>query len=201
MDKLTTSSCTGSQWGARFFLIAGCFMFINVALLWIRMFTNYQLSILWPAIPAVTAFSFSVLGLFKLYPLARVETPLTAKSGLGFVFLAGISLSVVIVWIFALSVFGDGIPQPGPQGLLISIVLFMLAMVLAFVSNAVAFLKHKVRKIGYLLTAPVAMWALMLVVGVLQGMERGLSLDYYTNVVHAIAFLGLGYALRPTKKH
>lgn len=199
MDDLNTNYSISSQWGSRFFIIAGCLMLINVALLWIRMLTNYQLSILWPAIPAVTAFSFSVLGLLKLYPLARLETPLTAKGGLGFVFLAGISLSVVIVWIFALSVFGDGIPQPGPQGLLISIVLFMLAMVLAFVSNATAFLQHNVRKIGYLLTAPVAMWVLMLVVGVLHGMEKGLSLDYYTNVVHSIAFLGLGYSLKPRK--
>ena len=36
----------------------------------------------------------------------------------------------------------------------------------------------------------------MLVVGAINGMERGQSLDYYTNAVIAAAFLALGLSLK-----
>ncbi|MBQ4851801.1 hypothetical protein [Pseudoalteromonas sp. MMG012] len=75
--------------------------------------------------------------------------------------------------------------------------LFMVAVVLAFLCYAIAFLRCEAqRKIGYLLSVPVTMWALMLVVGSIKGMEAGLSLDYYTNAVISVTFLALGFSLR-----
>lgn len=155
-----------SRWDSRLFITAGSFMLINTVFLWIRLYSNYQLSILWAAIPAIIGLATGVVGLFKLYAQASANAPLLAKIGAGFALLACASLSLAAIWIFAVSVFGEGVPEPVPQELLVLIAIFMMAMVLAFFSNAIAFLLHSAqRKVGYLLTVPVAMWATMLVVG------------------------------------
>ncbi|WP_019026814.1 hypothetical protein [Colwellia piezophila] len=197
MKNLTMSFSNYSRWDSRLFIIAGCFMLINTAILWIRYYSNNQLSILWAAIPAIIGLASGVFGLIKLYPRASVNAPLMAKAGAGFALLAGTSLSLATIWIFAVSVFVEGIPDPAPQGLLGLIVIFMIAMVLAFFSNAMAFLRQSAqRQVGYLLTVPLAMWGIMLVVGTIKGMEVGLSLDYYTNGIIAAAFLALGFTLK-----
>lgn len=189
-----------SRWDSRFFIIAGCFMLINTALLWIRYYSNYQLSILWPALPAITGLASSVFGLFTLYPRASVNAPRLAKSGASFALLALASLSLVALWIFAVSMFGEGMQKCQSQWLIALIALFMVAMILAFLSNAVAFLRFSTQqKVGYLLAVPLAMWLIMLMVGAIKGMERGLSLDYYTNAVIAAAFLALGFILKTIK--
>lgn len=196
-STMTLSNLRG--WDAHFFIVAGSFMLINTAFLWIRYYSNFQLSILWAAIPAIIGLASGVLGLFKLYPRASVFAPLLAKSGAAFALLAGASLGLAAIWIFAVSVFAGGIPEPAPQGILGLIAVFMLAMVLAFLTNAIAFLlPTNQRKIGYLLTVPLAMWGLMLVVSMIKGMEVGLSLDFYTNAIIAAAFLGLGLTLKTT---
>ena len=200
MEKLTMSVGNVNRWDSRFFIIAGSFMLINTVFLWIR-FYSHQLSILWAAIPAIIALASGLFGLLKLYPRVSIDAPLIAKSGACFALLAGVSLSLVAIWIFAVSVIGEGIPDPAPQGILVLIAIFMIAMVLAFFSNAIAFLLHSAhRKVGYLLTVPVAMWAIMLVVGTIKGMEVGLSLDYYTNAIIAAAFLALGFTLKTRRK-
>lgn len=197
MENLTMNVRNYSRWDSRFFLIAGSFMLINTVLLWVRLYSDYQLSILWAAIPAMTGLACGVFGLLKLYPRATANTPRLAKVGAGFALLASISLGVAALWIFVLSVFGEGVPQPIPQGFLILIATFMIAMVLAFSANTFAFLRDAAqRKIGYLLSLPVAMWAIMLVVGILKGMEVGLSLDFYTNAIIGAAFLALGFSLK-----
>ena len=189
-----------SRWESRLFIIAGSFMLINTALLWIRYYSNFQLSILWAAIPAIMGLASGVIGLIKLYPRASANAPLMAKAGAGFALLAGTSLSLATIWIFAVSVFGEGMPDPAPQWVLGLIVIFMIAMVLAFFSNAMAFLRHSdQRNIGYLLTVPLAMWGIMLVVGIIKGMEAGISLDYYANGVIAAVFLALGVTLKASR--
>ena len=91
-------------------------------------------------------------------------------------------------------------PQPAPQGLLALIAIFMIAMVLAFSTNMVAFLGDVTqRNLGFLLAAPVAMWAIMLAVGIISGMEVGLSLDFYANAVIGAAFLALGLTLKTSR--
>jgi len=197
MENLKMALSNGSRWDSRIFIISGCFMLINTVFLWIRFYSNDQLSILWAAIPAIIALASGVLGLLKLYKSASIMSPIVAKSGAGFALLACASLSLATIWIFVLSIFGEGMPEPAPQGMLMLIAVFMVSMVLAFFSNAIAFLLHsKQRKIGYLLSVPIAMWTTMLVVGAIKGMEVGLSLDYYTNAVIAAAFLALGLTLR-----
>lgn len=197
MENLTTNARSKSKWVSRLFMVAGSFMLINTIFLWVRHFSGYQLSILWPAIPAITALALSVFGLLKLYPLASVNAPRTAKTGASFALIASISLGMAAFWIFAVSVFGAGMPQPAPQGLLVLIAIFMIAMVLAFSAYMVAFLKGATqRNLGYLLSVPVAMWAIMLVVGIIKGMETGLSLDFYTNAIIAAAFLAIGFSLK-----
>jgi hypothetical protein len=181
MENLTMSIGNFSRWDSRFFIIAGSFMLINTAFLWIRVYSNFQLSILWAAIPAIIALASGLLGLLKLYTLASANAPLLAKSGVGFAFLACASLSLAAIWIFSVAVFKEAMPEPAPQGLLVLTAIFMVAMVLVFCSYAIVFLLNcGQRKIGYLLTVPVVMWVIMLVIGAIKGMEVGLSLDYYT---------------------
>ena len=52
MENLTTNVRPNGQRGSLLFMIAGSFMLLNTVFLWARHFSNYQLSILWPAIPA-----------------------------------------------------------------------------------------------------------------------------------------------------
>lgn len=197
MNDLTINPESVSRWDSRFFTIAGSFMLINTLLLWVRYYSNYQLSILWPAIPAITGLASSVFALLKLYPRVAAIAPLIAKIGAGFVLLALGSLSIVALWIFVVSVFGEGMSEQQNQGLIVLIAIFMVAMVLAFLNNAIAFLVFSTQqKIGYLLAVPLAMWFIMLMVGAIKGMERGLSLDYYTNAVIGVAFLALGFTLK-----
>lgn len=200
MENLTMNVRNDWRWDSRLFLIAGGFMLINTALLWVRLYSDYQLSILWPAIPAIAGLACGALGLLKLYPRASVDAPKLAKVGAGFALLASIALGVATLWILGLFVFGEGMPQPAPQGLLLLIVIFMVAVVLAFFSNATACLLHAAqRKIGYLLTVPVAVWSIMLVAGIFKGMEVALSLDFYTNAVIGAAFLALGFTLKTSR--
>jgi len=200
MENLTMNTSNVSRWDSRIFVIAGCFMLINTLFLWLRHYSNYQLSILWPAIPAITGLAFSVFGLLKLYPRVTIQSPLVAKSGAGFSLLALASLSIVALWIFVVSVFGEGMQKQQSQWLLVLIVLFMVAMILAFFTNAIAFLRIRAQqKVGYLLTVPLVMWFIMLVVGVIKGMERGLSLDFYTNPVIGAALLALGFTLKANR--
>jgi hypothetical protein len=197
MNDLTMNPESVSRWDSRFFIIAGSFMLINTVLLWVRYYSNYQLSILWPAIPAITGLASSVFALLKLYPRVAAIAPLIAKIGAGFVLLALGSLGVAALWIFVVSVFGEGMSGQPNQGIIILIATFMVTMVLAFLNNAIAFLVFSTqKKIGYLLTVPLAMWFIMLTVGAIKGMERGLSLDYYTNAFIGIAFLALGFTLK-----
>jgi hypothetical protein len=141
-----------------------------------------------------------VFGLLKLYPRASINASLIGKIGAGFSLLALASLSLVALWIFVVSVFGEGMQEQQSQWLLVLIAIFMLAMILAFFTNAIAFLRFSTQQqVGYLLTVPLAMWFIMLVVGVIKGMERGLSLDFYTNPVIGTAFLALGFILKTIK--
>jgi len=200
MEKLTMNTRKLNRWDSRFFIVAGSCMLINTLLLWIRYYSNYQLSILWPAIPAITGLASSVFGLLKLYPRVYLHAPLVAKSGTGFALLALASLSLVALWIFVVSVFGEGMSGQQNQWVILLIAIFMIAMILAFLCNAIAFLRiSSQQKVGYLLTVPLAMWFIMLLVGAMKGMERGLSLDYYTNAVIGVAFFALGFALRDNK--
>ena len=200
--KIETMTISDSKtgWESRLFVIAGSFMLINTLMLWVRMLSGYQLSILWAAIPAIIALATSVVGLLKLYPRIATQAPMMAKAGAGFALLACVSLGTAAAWIFVSSVFGDGMPAQRSQWFLLLIEIFMSAMVFAFLCNAVAFIRRgSQQKLGYLLSVPLLMWLIMLVVGVIKGMEAGLSLDFYTNGVIGVAFLTLGVVLKNTK--
>ncbi len=76
----------------------------------------------------------------------------------------------------------------------------MVAMILAFFINAIAFLRFTtLPKVSYLLTLPSAIWFIMLVISVFKGIEIRLSLDFYTNPVIASAFLALDCTLKASK--
>ena len=185
------------HWDFRLFCIAGGFMLLNTVFLWIRHYLDYQLSILWAAIPAITALSTSVLGIVKLCRRLSTSRPRLAKCGSGLAFVACVTLSLAALWLFAASLFGSGLPNPAPQGFLALVGIFMVATVCAFLTSASAFLlDNTLRKIGYLLLIPVVCWGTMLVVGIINGLEVGISLDFYANGVIAIAFLAIGYTLR-----
>jgi len=185
------------QWDSIIFFAAGSFMLVNVVCLWMRYISDFRLSILWAAIPGIIAFAASVIGLLRLYPRISSKSPSLARSGAGFALVASAALCMAAIWIVVVSVFAGGISEPPPNGILALAGIFIVAMVIAFICNAIAFLINSYsRNIGYLLAIPVASWSAMLFVGMIKGMEAGLSLDLYTNGLIAASFLSLGVFLR-----
>ncbi|MCG7536102.1 hypothetical protein [Pseudoalteromonas sp. OOF1S-7] len=185
---------TTKQWDARFFLMAGGCMLINTLCLWARHFSGYQLSILWPAIPAIIGLGASVLGLYALYPRIVLHTPRLAKWGAGFALSSLVALSIGACWVIASALLGDATRGVGMQAL---IGVFMIAMVGAFICNAIACLRDPAsRALGLALSIPVVCWSLMLLVGMLYGAEMGLSLDFYTNGLLALAFVWASRVIR-----
>lgn len=190
------------QWDAILFFTAGIFMVANVTFLWARFYSEFQLSIVWAAIPGIIGFTASVFGLLKLYPRISSERPWLARSGAGFALAAGMALFIAALWILGTSIFAGGISGSPPSAVMALIGIFIVSMVLAFICNAVAFLMvNSLRNIGYLLMVPVASWALMLIVGIIKGLEAGISLDLYTNGVIAVAFLSIAFLLRKHQKN
>lgn len=188
------------QWHSTMFFVAGGFLAINVFSLWVRLLSESKLSILWAAIPGIIAFAASVIGLLKLYPIISPEAPWLSRGGAGFALTASVALCAAAIWILGASVFAGGISEPPPKGILALAGIFIVSMVVAFIFNAVAFLISRASKsIGYLLLVPVTCWCVMLVVGMIKGMEAGTSLDIYTNGIIAVAFLLIGISLRKNK--
>src|SRR5688572_3770705 len=177
-------------------------MLANVMFLWIRVSSDFKLSILWAAIPGIIGFTASVFGLLKLYPRISSEKPWLARSGAGFALAAGTALFIAALWILGTSIFAGGISGSPPSAVLALIGIFIVSMVIAFICNAAAFLMvSSLRNIGYLLMVPVASWALMLIVGVIKGLEAGISLDLYTNGLIAVAFFSIGVLLRKHQRN
>ncbi|WP_206074721.1 hypothetical protein [Pseudoalteromonas rubra] len=161
-------------------------MLLNTLCLWARHFSGYQLSILWPAIPAIIGLGASVLGLYALHSRIGSHSPRLARWGAGFALVAVLALSAGACWVMVSAVLGDTTRGTGMQAL---IGVFMIAMVGAFICNALACLRIPAsRLLGLALSIPVACWSLMLLVGVIYGAEVGLSLDFYTNALLAVAF-------------
>lgn len=200
MAEVKTEGRNVKQFDSIMFFVASGFLAINVISLWVRLLSDLQLSILWAAIPGIIAFAASVIGLLKLYPKISSEAPWLSRGSAGFALAASVALCAAAIWILGASVFAGGISEPPPKGILALAGIFMVSMVVAFIFNAVAFLMSRTSKsIGYLLLVPVACWCVMLVVGMIKGMEAGTSLDIYTNGIIAVAFLSIGFMLRKNK--
>jgi hypothetical protein len=200
MTEINSEGRNGKQLDSTMFFAAGGFLVINVISLWIRILSDFQLSILWVAIPGIIAFSASIIGLLKLYPRISSDVPWLSRGGAGFALTASAALCAAAIWILGASVFAGGISEPPPNGILALAGIFIVSMVVAFILNAVAFLiSRSSRSIGYLLLVPVASWCVMLVVGMIKGLEAGTSLDIYANGVIAAAFLSIGFLLQKRK--
>lgn len=201
MSNLETHGRKLSSWGARLFMAAGLFMAINAALLWTRYSSDLELSIAWPAIPGTIGLSCAVLGLIMLYPRVNPSAPRLAKVGAGFAVLSASSLSASALSVLYAAVFAaDGSEFPPPSALML-IAVFLVAMILSFSFNAIAFLLPVgQRKLGALLLVPIFMWSVMLIVSALKGLEVGLALDFYTNPIIAAAFIAISLILRRTSR-
>lgn len=172
-------------------------MLINVVVLWIRYYSIFELSILWAAIPGIAALTASIAGLYKLYPRILCDAPRLARSGAGFSLIAGAVLCIVSIWIFGPAIFTGEIPKSTPSGALALIGVFIASLAIAFICSAIAFLLYApYRGIGYLLLVPVASWGLILVVGVIEGLQVALTLDLYTNGFITAAFMFVGLLLK-----
>lgn len=193
---MTKTKLGNSSISAKLFMLAGFLMAMNTALLWIRRVSDYELSLLWPALAAISAFSLSIVGLLTFYPKVVSFKPTMAKTGAGFALLSCTSLLIALLWLFIAFVFGEGMP-PVPPLFLVLIAVFMVTMVIAFICYAVACTSQiELLNYGYLLFVPVAMWLIMLIVGIFAGMEVGLGLDYFTNGFIAASFIGLGVLIK-----
>jgi len=84
------------QWDSLLFFVAGSFMLINVAALWVMNFSDIQISLLWAAIPGIVAQAASIAALFKLYPRISSGAPRLARSGAGFALIAGASVMSIL---------------------------------------------------------------------------------------------------------
>ena len=200
MSNLETRTHKFSSWGPRLFIAAGLFMAVNAVFLWIRYLSDLELSIAWPAIPGTAGLACAVFGLIMLYPRAKPGAPGLAKFGVGFAVLSSLSLSGSALLIFYASMYAaEGSEFPPLAGLAL-IAVFLVAVVLSFLFNAIAFLiPAGQRPLGALLLAPLFMWGLMLVASAIQGIEVGIGLDFYTNPTIAAAFIGIGLSLRRAK--
>ena len=186
-----------SQWDSILFFVAGSFMLINVIVLWIRYYSIFQLSILWAAIPGIAALTASIIGLIKLSPRISSEAPRLARSGARFALIAGAALCMAAIWIFGIAIFIGEISEPPPGGVLALIGVFIVSLVIAFICYAIAFLIYgSSQVIGYLLLVPVASWGIMLVLGIIEGLGVGLTLDLYVNGFIALAFIFVGLLLK-----
>lgn len=195
MNTHNTEHCT-TRWDTRLFLIAGGCMLINTVCLWMRHFSGYQMSLLWAAVPAIIALGSCTFGILKLYPQAVSQARELAIGGACFAVISLVSLVLAAMWIFVLSLFGEGITGRPTSGFAILIGIFMVSMVISFVFNAMAFLMERVtRHIGLLLLIPVSCWLLMLIVACVKSFEAGLSLDFYTNGVIGVAFLLISFVI------
>jgi hypothetical protein len=112
-----------------------------------------------------------------------------------FAIASGAALCAAAIWLFGILIFSGGFSEP-PAGVLALIGVFIVSMVIAFICYAVAFLWSSSKNIGYLLMVPVASWGLMLIVGIIKGLEVGLTLDLYTNGLIAVAFVVIGFLLQ-----
>ena len=185
------------QWASILFFAAGSFMLVNVVSLWVMNYSNTQISLLWAAIPGIAALTASITGLLKLYPRISTEAPWLARCGAGFALTAGVALSITAIWIFSIAIFVGEISEHLPGGVMALIGVFIVSMVIAFICYAIAFLIHRTSQgIGYLLMVPVVSWGLMLVVGMIEGLEVGLKLDLYTNGFIAGGFIFIGLLLK-----
>jgi hypothetical protein len=188
------------QWDSILFFVAGSFMSVNVVSLWVMNYSNIQISLLWAAIPGIAALTASIIGFFKLYPRISSEAPRLARSGAGFALIAGAALCVAAIWIFSIAIFVGEISEHIPGGVLALTGVLIVSMVIAFICYAIAFLKNDFSQaIGYLLIVPIASWGLILVVGMIEGLETGLRLDQYTNGFIAAAFIFIGLLLKKKK--
>lgn len=187
-----------SKWDSIFFFSAGILMLVNVAFLWIRYYSNIQLSILWAAVPGIFALTASIIGLLKLHRrISSTGTPWLAHSGAGFALLAGVALCIAAIWIFGMALFPGRVSEPLPNGIQALTGIFVVSMVMAFIFNAAAFLINSSSpNIGYLLMVPVVSWGLMVVAGIINGLESGLALDLYTNGPIAVSFLSIGFLVK-----
>ena len=134
MTSLTIDTIPNNRSGAWLFMAAGSLMLVNTAFLWARLLSEGQLSLLWAAIPAITAFGCAIGGLLKLYSRASLNAPRMAKVVAGFAVLSCGALVFAALWIFTVSVFGGGMPVPPPPAMLGVIALFIVALVISFLS-------------------------------------------------------------------
>lgn len=200
MPTNNNQTIKSDQLDSTLFMVAGSFMMVNVIVLWLRYLSILQLSILWAAIPGIIALTASIIALFKLYPRISFKAPRLTKCGAGFAILAGAALSIAAIWIFGTAIFTGEIPEPIPNGILGLIGVFVLSLVFAFISYALAFIFYSTSPgIGFLLIIPVASWGLILLVGVMEDLREGLKLDLYTNFFIAVSFLLLGLLLKKDK--
>lgn len=153
---------------------------------------------MWAAVPGILALTASIIGLLKLHRRASsTGTPWLAHVGAGFALASGGALCIATIWIFITAVFSGGISEPLPNEVLALIGAFVVSMVMAFIFNATAFLMNSSsQNIGYLLLVPVGSWGLMVIVGILNDLKSGLSLDLYTNGLIALAFLSIGFLVK-----
>jgi len=188
------------KWDSILFFSAGILMLVNVVSLWIRYYSNFQVSILWAAVPGIIAFTASIIGLLKLYPRISSHTPWLARSGAAFALTAAAALCMAAIWI-CFAIFSGGISGSPPNGVQALIGVFIVSMVIAFICNAVAFLiDGHAKHIGYLLMVPIVSWGLILTVGIIKGLEFGLSLDLYTNGFIAVSFLLIGFLVKKSNE-
>ena len=187
--------------GRRLFTAAGLFMGVNAALLWIRYSSDLELSVAWPAIPGTIGLACAVSGLIMLYPRANPGAPRLAKVGGGFAVLSAFSLSASALSILYAAMFAADRSEFPPLGALVLIAEFLVAVVLSFLFNAIAFLLHAgQRTLGALLLVPFIMWSVMLIISALKGVEVGLALDFYTNPIIAAAFIAISLLLGRTSR-
>jgi hypothetical protein len=201
MKEVSASWRSLGQWSPALFFAAGGLMLIQVLLIGLRKYNVASFSELLIAPPAIAALVAGIIGLIGLHPRIAGRAPRLACAGAGSALAAGMILCVLAAWLIGSGLMG-GIPQPPPGWFLAAIATFMLAFIMAFILSSAASLRDdgSIRTVGYLLLVPVISWGMILVVGIVTSMSEALLLDFYTNGLISLAFLAIGYILKPQRE-
>jgi hypothetical protein len=198
MAETTTTTRWGTleRWSATAFLTAGVLWLLDTVLLGIELFAGVSILGTPGAVNPVLYISglvAGIVGLLGLYPGLAGRTPRLARVSAGLVALAGVGISVLLVWFITVTLLN----QPDPPGVLL--ILSILVAALGIIMLGIASVRTGVpsRAVGLLVLAiPATLVGGLLLVYVGYGGDSPDWTSPAIGIVMAVLLLAIGYRLR-----
>jgi len=184
------------KWSSTVFLVAGASLFIHVILVGLIGYTSVSFPEGYHAMFGLAGLVGAIIGLLGFYSRLADESRLALGSVLA-VAAAGVSFSIILVWLIGMSLLTGGPPSAADWvGVLAPFAIVMIA--LGFFLTGIASFRAAIpsRTVGFLLLVPVLSWIVILGVGAMTNYNAPVSLDFFANGINSIAFFSIGYLLR-----